>query len=258
VERLARHDAACYVETPAYESQLALEVLTSWFDERTADWVADEYVRAGMAMSPFEAGISTALRASIPRRAHGPRERESLPASQTSPPTMDIYHGCATEGCTALVCNGGDRQHMQSPYCSDACWHAHAKDGLAHEPADTKAWADDTTNAIWRRGRLKDMQISPRGVGTPRVNTGIGDPLANIFYQTGRKLGLKSIPRRNTELGISHHITQTPPDVRASLTCGLANQPPYRGRVSGRRAQEINHPPPHTESLAFAEPKGAK
>jgi hypothetical protein len=36
-----------------------------------------------------------------------------------------------------------------APYCSDACWHAHAKDGRAHESADTKAWADDTTNAIW-------------------------------------------------------------------------------------------------------------
>jgi hypothetical protein len=38
----------------------------------------------------------------------GPRERESLPAPQASPPTMDIYQECATEGCTTLVCNGGD------------------------------------------------------------------------------------------------------------------------------------------------------
>jgi hypothetical protein len=75
--------------------------------------------------------------------------------------------------------------------------------------------------------------------------------------KTGRKLGLKSTPRRNTELGISHHITQTPPDFRAGLTCGFASQPPYRGRVSGRRAQEINQPP-HTELLAFDEPEGAK
>jgi hypothetical protein len=125
-ERLARYYAACYVETPEYEIRLALEMLMNWFDERTAEWVADEYVRASMTMSALEAGISTVLRASIPRRAHGPRERESLPASQTSPPTMDIYHKCATEGCTTLVCNGGDRQHVQSPYCSDACWHAHA------------------------------------------------------------------------------------------------------------------------------------
>jgi hypothetical protein len=90
-ERLARYDAACYVETPECESQLALEMLTSWFDERTAEWVADECIRAGIPMSAFEAGISTVLRASIPRRAQGPRGRESLPAPQTSPPPMDIY-----------------------------------------------------------------------------------------------------------------------------------------------------------------------
>jgi hypothetical protein len=123
--------------------------------------MADERIRAGITVSAFEAGVLTALRASIPRRAQGPRERESLPAPQTSPPPMDVYHGCATEGCTALVCTGCNRQHVQSPYCSDACWQAHAKDGRAHGPADTKAWTDDTTNAIWRRGRLKDMQVSP-------------------------------------------------------------------------------------------------
>jgi hypothetical protein len=106
-ERLARYDAACYVETPEYERRLAFEMLTSWFDERTAEWMADECARAGMATNPLGAGISAVLRASMPRRAHGPRERGSLPASQTSPPTMDIYHDCATEGCTALVCNGG-------------------------------------------------------------------------------------------------------------------------------------------------------
>jgi hypothetical protein len=138
-ERLARYYAACYVETPEYERRLALEMPTSWFDERTAEWTADECVRAGMAMNALEAGISAVLRAPIPRRAHGPRERESLPASHTSPPTMDIYHKCATEGCTTLVCNGGDRQHVQSPYCSDTCCHTHAKDGRAHESADTKA-----------------------------------------------------------------------------------------------------------------------
>ena len=115
-ERLARYYVACYVETPECESQLALKMLTSWFDERTAEWMADECIRPGITMSAFEAGIPTVLRASIPRRAHGPRERESLPAPQTSPLTMDIYHECATEGCTALICNGGDRQHVQSPY----------------------------------------------------------------------------------------------------------------------------------------------
>jgi hypothetical protein len=110
-ERLARSCAVCYVETPGYENRLALRMLMSWFDERTADWVAGECIRAGIAMSASEAGIPTALRASIPRRAHGPPERESLPAPQTSSPTIDIYRECATEGCTALVCcNGGDRQ----------------------------------------------------------------------------------------------------------------------------------------------------
>jgi hypothetical protein len=112
-ERLARYYAACYVETPGYGSRLALRMLTSWFDERTAEWMAGECIRAGITMSASEAGIPTVLRASIPCRAYGPRERESLPASQTSPPTMDIYHECATEGFTTLVCSGGDRQHVQ-------------------------------------------------------------------------------------------------------------------------------------------------
>jgi hypothetical protein len=76
---------------------------------------------------------------------------------------------------------------VQSPYCSDACWYAHAKDGRAHGPADTKARTGDTTNAIWRRGRLKDMQVSPRGVGTLRVNIEIGDPLSSFFYQQRRE-----------------------------------------------------------------------
>jgi hypothetical protein len=141
-----------------------MERLMSWFDERTAEWMADEYARAGMAMNDIEAGVSAVLRTSIPRRTHGPRERESLPASQALPPTIDIYRECAAEGCTALVCNGGDRQHVQPPYCSDACWHAHAKDGRAHESADTKAWADDTNDAIWGRGRLKEVNVDPRSV----------------------------------------------------------------------------------------------
>jgi hypothetical protein len=188
VERLARYYAACYVETPGYENRLALRMLASWFDERTAEWMVDECIRAGITMSASVAGIPTVLRASIPRRAHGPRGRESLPASQTPPPTMvDICHECATKGCTTLVCSGGDRQHVQSPYCSGACWREHAKDGRAHGPAGTKAWTDDTTNAIWRRVRLKDMQVSPRSIGTLRVNIEIGDPLSSIFYQQRRE-----------------------------------------------------------------------
>jgi hypothetical protein len=86
-----------------------------------------------------------------------------------------------------LVCNGGERQHMQSPYCSDTCWHEHAKDGRVHRPADTKAWAEDTTNAIWRRGRLKEANVDPRGVGTLQVNIKIGDPLSSVFYQQKRE-----------------------------------------------------------------------
>jgi hypothetical protein len=154
-ERLARYYAACYVEIPGCENQRALEMLTSWFGERTMEWVTDECIQAGMIMSASEAGtgLPTALGASIPRRTHEPREQESPFAPQTSPPTMGIYHECATEGCTKLVCNGGDRQHVQSPYCSNACWREHAKDGRVHGPAETKAWADDdTTNAIWGRG----------------------------------------------------------------------------------------------------------
>jgi hypothetical protein len=140
-EKLARYYAACYVEITWHESQRALEMLMSWLGERTMEWVTDECARAGVTTkaSEVEMGEPSAPRASIPRRKHGPREQESPLAPQTSPPTMDIHHECATEGCTTLVCSGGDRQHVQSPYCSDACWREHAKGGRAHGPADTKA-----------------------------------------------------------------------------------------------------------------------
>jgi hypothetical protein len=65
------------------------------------------------------------------------------------------------------------------PTCSDVCWHEHAKDGRVHGLADTKAWAEDTTNAIWRRGRLKEANVDPRGVGTLQVDIQIGDPLSS-------------------------------------------------------------------------------
>jgi hypothetical protein len=71
-ERLARYYASCYVETPEYERRMALEMLMSWFDERTAEWMAGEYVRAGMTMNAIEVGTSTVLRTPIPRRTHGP------------------------------------------------------------------------------------------------------------------------------------------------------------------------------------------
>ena len=140
--------------------------------------------RVSTKVSEAEMDEPSAPGASIPRRTHGPREQESPLAPQTSPPTMDIYHECATDGCTALVCNGGDRQHLQSPYCSDACWREHAKDGRAHGPADTKAWADDTTNAIWGRGRLKDMHVTPRSVGAllyEYTQSSIHPPICFLF-----------------------------------------------------------------------------
>jgi hypothetical protein len=99
---------------------------------------------------------------------------------------MDVYHECATEGCAELVCNGGDRQNVQSPYCSGACWYEHAKDGRVHESSGTKAWTGDTTNAIWRRGRLKETHIALRNVGAMRMDIGIGDPLRSVFEQQWR------------------------------------------------------------------------
>jgi hypothetical protein len=101
---------------------------------------------------------------------------------------MDIYHECAAEGCDTLVCNGGERQHMQSPYCSDTCWYEHEKDGRVHGPTDTKAWAEDTTNALWRRGRLKEVNVAPRGAGTRRVDPEAGDPLSGLYHEPKREL----------------------------------------------------------------------
>ena len=85
------------------------------------------------------------------------------------------------------MCNGGDRQNVQSPYCSDACWHKHANEGRDHAPADTKAWTDDTTKAIWKRGRLTEAHIAPRSIGALEVNIKIGDPLSGVFYQQQRE-----------------------------------------------------------------------
>jgi hypothetical protein len=163
-EKLARYYAACYVEIPWDERQRAFGMLMSWFSGRTMEWVADECARAGVAMKVPEAEMGGTSAPGIPRQKPGPREQEPPPPPQTSPPTMDIYHACAAEWCAVLVCNGGERQHMQSPYCSDACWYEHAKGGRVHGPADTKAWAEDTINAIWRRGRLKEANVDPRGV----------------------------------------------------------------------------------------------
>jgi hypothetical protein len=46
---------------------------------------------------------------------------------------------------------------------------------------------DNTTNAIWGRGRLKAVNATPRSTGALQVNIKIGDPLSSIFYQQQRK-----------------------------------------------------------------------
>jgi hypothetical protein len=53
-EKLARYYAACYVEIPWCESQRALEMLMSWFGERTMEWVTDECARAGVSTKVSE------------------------------------------------------------------------------------------------------------------------------------------------------------------------------------------------------------
>jgi hypothetical protein len=47
--------------------------------------------------------------------------------------------------------------------------------------------AEYTTNAIWRRGRLKEANVDPRGVGALKVNIKIGDLLSSTFYQQKRE-----------------------------------------------------------------------
>jgi hypothetical protein len=182
-EKLARYYAACYVEIPWDERQRAFGMLMNWFSGRTVEWVADECARAGVTVKVSEAEMGGTSAPGIPRQWPGPREQEPPSPPQTSPPTMDIYHACAAEGCAMLVCNGGERQHIQSPYCSDTCWHEHAKDSRVHGPADTKAWAEDTTSAIWRRGRLTEANVDPQGIGTLQANIKIEDPLSSVFCQ---------------------------------------------------------------------------
>ena len=188
--RLARYYAACYVEIPWDERQRALGMLMSWFGEQTTEWIADECARAGLTTTVPEAEVGSATAPGLPREEPGPREQEPQSQPQAVSPTMDIYHECAAEGCDTLVCNGGERQHMQSPYCSDACWHEHEKDGRVHGPADTKdtkAWAEDTTNALWRRGRLTEVNVDPRGVGALRVDIKAGDPLSCLYHEQKRE-----------------------------------------------------------------------
>ena len=127
-EGLARYYAACYVEIPWKERYQALGMLKNWFEGHTAEWVANERARAGLTLTAPESEANDTTSPGIPREEPGPREQEPQPQLQAAPPTMDIYHECAAEGCDTLVCNGGEQQHMQSPYCSDACWYEHAKD----------------------------------------------------------------------------------------------------------------------------------
>ena len=89
----------------------------------TTEWIAGECARAGLTTTTTvpEAEVGSATAPGLPREEPGPREQEPQPQPQAVSPTMDIYHECAAEGCDTLVCNGGERQHMQSPYCSDAC-----------------------------------------------------------------------------------------------------------------------------------------
>jgi hypothetical protein len=121
-------------------------MLMGWFGEQTTEWIADECARAGLTMTAPEAEVGSATAPGLPREEPGPREQEpqSQPQAVSRPRWTYAYHECAAEGCDTLVCNGGERQHMQSPYCSDACWHEHEKDGRVHGPADTRAWAEDT------------------------------------------------------------------------------------------------------------------
>jgi hypothetical protein len=150
------------------------------------EWVADECARAGVTAKVSEAEMGEPSAPGIPRQKPGPREHEPPSPPQTSPPTMDIYHACATEGCAMLVCNGGERQHMQSPYCSDTCPAGMnmRKTTEFTGQRTPKRGRRDTTNAIWRRGRLKEANVDPRGVGTLQVNIKIGDPLVERLLPT--------------------------------------------------------------------------
>jgi hypothetical protein len=135
--------------------------------------------------------------------------------------------------------SGGDRQHVQSPYCSDPCWHGHghAKDARVYEPGDTRAWAGDTTNAIWERGRgrLKEVHVTPRGVGALRVNIKIGDPLRNVFERQRR--GTARGGGRGTAPGPVCPGAHTAPisDQRRSLSGVLDNACLTEARLRRRR-----------------------
>ena len=49
-------------------------------------------------------------------------------------------------------------------------------------------WAEDTTNALWRQqGRLTEVNVGPRGVGTLRVDIQAGDPLSSLFHEQKRE-----------------------------------------------------------------------
>jgi hypothetical protein len=54
------------------------------------------------------------------------------------------------------------------------------------------------------------------------------------IHTTGRKLGLKSPPSAIPDLGVSHHITQTPLRFLRRTTCGIASQPTCPGSALDR------------------------
>ena len=163
-------------------------MLKNWFEEHTAEWVADERARAGLTLKAPVSEAKGAASPGIPREKPGPREQEPQPPQlQAAPPTMDIYHECAAEDCDKPVCNGGERQHIPSPYCSSVCWYKHAKDGRVHGPADTKAWAEDTTNALWRRGRLTEANVDPRREAVLQMDIKAGSPLSDLYHEQRRE-----------------------------------------------------------------------
>jgi hypothetical protein len=158
-------------------------MLMSWFGERTLERVTDEFARAGV------------------RREHkGPRGRDgraigsrgintpsdTRTARARDPNTTNVLPMDARRWYAHAM---GVTDSMYSP--PTAATHAGASMrkmvGLMHRPADTRAWADDTTNAIWGRGRRKEVDVTPRSIGALQVNIEIGDPLSSTFYQQQRE-----------------------------------------------------------------------
>jgi hypothetical protein len=149
-ERLARYYAAWYVETPEYESRLALVVLMSWFNERTAEWMADECVRASMAMNALEAGISTVLGVSIPRRAHMGLESASPCRHPKHPRPRWTY-------TTNVLPKDSRRWYAMG--ATDSTWSLPT--AVTHAGMRMRKMAGRTNQQIPRRGRM--IRPTPSG-----------------------------------------------------------------------------------------------